>query len=744
MSREPLGKVPSVRQPAPPTPLSLTAGVLVQVLLLSSILRFSLVVYQFPADFTPVLVMGLLGVAVSTVIWALPRHREGLVLLTLGLTGAMLLYNQALFVYGAQSCWEALTDFWTENTYFSVSYTLPYSLPDSQHQAATQIFLGAVFALLALPLGWAIHRLRAFWLTFALTLPWLLPAFLAEVELDWSAMLVICAGWAALLLSSLAARRDPSGGARITLVTLPVSLALIWLILLLFPFQQYTQPTWAVYLQEQLNLLDWFPSEETLDGGPFSPDAGQNAPRMDFYTAGPRSYTGRAMLQVASSRPGTMYLRGEVYRDYSSQAWTGVEPNSTDNLSNYNPMLGTSPVSATITYLTSPRSMVYLPYQTTVVEDKQVFSDSPLVFPQAQQSYDVGYIPLDDSPSRLGNIPTLSEQEEAYGAYLEVPEDVSGDLLVWFTQAMEELENSGEPIRANATGEYASELNTAALIAQLLERNATYDLRTPRTPSEEDFVTYFLEESHRGYCVHFASAATLLLRTQGIPARYVSGYVTTIPSSSLDQNTREYTTRVVDSNAHAWVEIYLYGYGWYPVEVTPTSTGDTPNQSQAPVASTAPSSAPTATSAPTTPTPTPTVAPETPDQSGIQISLDWLVWAVPVLVLAAGLWLVRQLRYRLWRKMGQDKDTNAAVLKVYRWFGLLERLGGKAGAETEDLARKARFSQHTLTQQERSLVLGQFRDEVARLRQSAPIWNRWLLWLLFPVGRAKRVAQSKP
>lgn len=737
MSREPLGKVPSVRQPAPPTPLSLTAGVLVQVLLLSSILRFSLVVYQFPADFTPVLVMGLLGVAVSTVIWALPRHREGLVLLTLGLTGAMLLYNQALFVYGAQSCWEALTDFWTENTYFSVSYTLPYPLPDSQHQAATQIFLGAVFALLALPLGWAIHRLRAFWLTFALTLPWLLPAFLAEVELDWSAMLVICAGWAALLLSSLAARRDPSGGARITLVTLPVSLALIWLILLLFPFQQYTQPTWAVYLQEQLNHLDWFPSEETLGGGPSSPDAGQNAPRMDFYTAGPRSYTGRAMLQVASSRPGTMYLRGEVYRDYSSQAWTGVEPNSTDNLSNYNPLLGTSPVSATITYLTSPRSMVYLPYQTTVVEDKQVFSDSPLVFPQAQQSYTVGYIPLDDSPSSQGNIPTLSEQEEAYSAYLEVPEEISGDLLTWYTQAMEELENSGESIRADATGEYAGELNTASIIAQLLERNATYDLRTPRTPSEEDFVTYFLEESHRGYCVHFASAATLLLRTQGIPARYVSGYVTTL-SPVFTSGMELYTARVLDSNAHAWVEIYLYGYGWYPVEVTPTSTGDTPNQSQTPAASTAPSAAPTATPAPATPTPTPTVAPETPDQGGIQVSLDWLVWAVPVVVLAAGLWLVRQLRYRLWRKMGQDKDTNAAVLKVYRWFGLLERLGGKAGAETEDLARKARFSQHTLTQQERSLVLSQFRDEVARLRQSAPLWKRWLLWLLFPVGTGRR------
>lgn len=735
MSREPLGKVPSVRQPAPPTPLSLTAGVLVQVLLLASILRFSLVIYQLPAAFTPVLVMGLLGVAVSTVIWALPRHREGLVLLVLGIFVALLIYNQALFVYGAQACWEALTDFWTSNTYFSVSYTMPYSLPEPQHQAATQIFLGAAFALLALPVGWAIHRLRAFWLAFALTLPWLLPAFLAEVELDWPAMLVICACWAALLLSSLASQRDPNGGARITLVALPVSLAVIWTILLLFPFQRYTQPTWAVHLQEQLNHLDWFPSGDQAGGGQSNPNAGNEPSRLDFYTAGPRSYSGRAMLEVSTTQSGTMYLRGEVYRDYSSQAWTGVESISTETLSDLD---ASGSATATITYLTSPGSTAYVPYRTTMVEDKQVFYDAPMVFPQAKQEYTVSYTPLENPPSRQG-VPTLSEQEEAYDAYLDVPEEVSGYLLDWFDQAMEELEDSGAPIQANATGEYAGELNTASIIAQLLERNATYDLRTPRTPTEEDFVTYFLEESHRGYCVHFASAATLLLRTQGIPARYVSGYATSVSTATIIAgNQALYSTRVLDSDAHAWVEIYLNGYGWYPVEVTPASTSDTPHQSQAPVASASPTPTPTATSAPATPTPTPTVAPETPDQGGIQVNLVWLVWAVPVVVLAAGLWLVRQLRYRLWRKMGQDKDTNAAVLKVYRWFGLLERLGGKAGAETEDLARKARFSQHTLTPQERSLVLGQFRDEVVRLRQSAPVWKRWLLWLLFPVGTGRR------
>lgn len=737
MSSQPLGKVPSVRQPAPPTPLSLTAGVLVQVLLLSSILRFSLVVYQFPADFTPVLVMGLLGVAVSTVIWALPRHRKGLVLLALGLTGAFLLYDQALFVYGAQSCWETLTDFWSENTYFSISYTMPHSLSTLQQQAVTQMFLGTVFALLALPVGWAIHRLRAFWLVFALTLPWLLPAFLAEVELDWPALMVICACWAALLLSSLAAPWNPSGGARITLVTLPVSLAILWGILLLFPFHRYTQPTWAAYLQEQLKGLDWFPSGEELGGGPTIPDPEPGAPRMSFSSAGPRYYTGQPILEVAATQPGSLYLRGEVYRDYTAQAWMGVAPGSTENLSNFDPQFHYYSRSATITNLTSPNTMVYLPYQAIMVEDKLLFRDSLVAFPQPQQSYTVGYNPLDDSPSAKGIIPSLSQREEIYSTYLAVPEEISDNLLDWYTQAMEELENSGESIRADATGQYAGELNTASLIAQLLERNATYDLRTPRTPSDSDFVVYFLEESHRGYCVHFASAAVLLLRTQGIPARYVSGYATTIPSTQ-DPSTGKYTTRVADFNAHAWVEIYLYGYGWYPVEVTPASTGDAPDQSLPPVASTAPTPTPTVTSAPATPTPRPTAAPEAPDQSGTQVHLVWLVWVVPVVVLAAGLWLMRHLRYRHWRKMGQDKDTNAAVLRAYRWFGQLEHWGGKAGAETEALARKARFSQHSLTQQERSLVLGQFREDVVRLRQSVPIWKRWLLWLLFPVGTGRR------
>ena len=199
-------------------------------------------------------------------------------------------------------------------------------------------------------------------------------------------------------------------------------------------------------------------------------------------------------------------------------------------------------------------------------------------------------------------------------------------------------------------------------------------------------------------------------------------------------------TRVVDYNAHAWVEIFLDGYGWYPVEVTPDSdTPLLPNGQETPVASAAPTSTPTpdSTASPET-TAAPTATPEATHGGNPLVWFKQLVWAVPILALAAALWLVRQVRRRSWQRMRRNPDTNAAVLNTCRWFGQLERWGGKAGAETEALARKARFSQHTLTTQERSLVLSQLQEEVVRLKQSSPVWKRWLLGLLFPVGSRRK------
>ena len=78
---------------------------------------------------------------------------------------------------------------------------------------------------------------------------------------------------------------------------------------------------------------------------------------------------------------------------------------------------------------------------------------------------------------------------------------------------------------------------------------------------------YFLNESHAGNSTQFASAAVLLCRMVGLPARYVVGYAA--PQSLFTAAGGGFRAVLQDDNAHAWAEIYLAGQGWTPLEVTP-------------------------------------------------------------------------------------------------------------------------------------------------------------------------------
>lgn len=112
-----------------------------------------------------------------------------------------------------------------------------------------------------------------------------------------------------------------------------------------------------------------------------------------------------------------------------------------------------------------------------------------------------------------------------------------------------------------------------AFILYTLQDSAGYTLTPGRTPLNEDIVEYFLFENRKGYCEHFAAAATLMYRLYGIPARYAAGYMVQ-PSAFGRQEDGLWKAVVTDEAAHAWVEIFLEDYGWTPVEVTPSGDGD--------------------------------------------------------------------------------------------------------------------------------------------------------------------------
>lgn len=124
-------------------------------------------------------------------------------------------------------------------------------------------------------------------------------------------------------------------------------------------------------------------------------------------------------------------------------------------------------------------------------------------------------------------------------------------------------------------------LNLALTVGAYLQYYQTYSMDLDPLPQGEDPVSFFLMQSRKGYCVHFASAAVQMLRQLGVPARYVSGYAAR--AEDFVQKGDVYVASVKDRDAHAWAEIYLDNLGWVPVDVTPgiTERGDGQNAGNA-------------------------------------------------------------------------------------------------------------------------------------------------------------------
>jgi hypothetical protein len=89
-----------------------------------------------------------------------------------------------------------------------------------------------------------------------------------------------------------------------------------------------------------------------------------------------------------------------------------------------------------------------------------------------------------------------------------------------------------------------------------------YTLELPRTPVGQSPVAYFVLQGRAGHCEYFATAAALLLREAGIPARYARGW------SVQEYSPLEQAWIARDSHAHAWVLAWIDG-AWRNFDPTP-------------------------------------------------------------------------------------------------------------------------------------------------------------------------------
>ncbi len=144
-------------------------------------------------------------------------------------------------------------------------------------------------------------------------------------------------------------------------------------------------------------------------------------------------------------------------------------------------------------------------------------------------------------------------REYAVENYLDVPEEAR--------QAIDRL-LGGQTVPVDAGFRYVQQAVQACLSAAVAYNE------TPEAYTGGDFLTFLFEESHEGYSVHYATAATLLFRSFGIPARYVEGYYIS-PEAAQAALENGGVIEVTQADAHAWVEVYRNGVGFVPFEAVP-------------------------------------------------------------------------------------------------------------------------------------------------------------------------------
>ncbi len=361
-----------------------------------------------------------------------------------------------------------------------------------------------------------------------------------------------------------------------------------------------------------------------------------------------------------------------------------------------------------------------------------------------------------------GNAPSSSEVQKAYllcrYGYREYVH--KQDTQIPDTPAMEQVRTAYAELLDSYHHDTASAADTIAFLQELRETicgTAVYSLAPGRTPSDKDFVEHFLMESRTGFCMHYATAGVILARMAGIPARYCEGYMVdcidnpTLETTQINGQTT-YLLDILDSNAHAWAEIYIEGWGWVPFEFTFTQTV----QPEIPVEETEPSTEPTTTSLsdPTTATTAP-IHPPVPDpiQNENHVPITIILTILGVFLVIAAIFglihLLRNLALSKRSRLFRLHDRNAAAAHIYAYLlrllsyrgvnikvqklqQLIEEGTEKCGALLGEydlsmavqIAAKARYSHHTITSEELHYLLQTSRTLARNLYQNAAIPER--------------------
>ena len=247
----------------------------------------------------------------------------------------------------------------------------------------------------------------------------------------------------------------------------------------------------------------------------------------------------RAAFEGESPPQPLRYWRGPVLWDFDGRTWsTGVsylapfrEPQGGSARYQYSVVLE----AHNRYWMFALETAASLPERSRMTFDGQLLSNAPV---RSRLRYDMASV---IAPARAA-----SEGAASLDRALRLPTEYNKRTLA--------LANGWR-----AAGGSDADMLTRGLDL-LRQGRFTYTLEPPLLGA--DSVDEFLFDTKAGFCEHFASAFTVLMRAAGVPARVVTGY------QGGELNPVDSIITVRQSDAHAWTEVYLAGRGWLRVDPT--------------------------------------------------------------------------------------------------------------------------------------------------------------------------------
>lgn len=507
-------------------------------------------------------------------------------------------------------------------------------------------------------------------------------------------LFLLLGGCVLLLITGSVRKESTAQGSRVALrAAVPAAVFLV-LVTLAIPKEGYVNHSREI--QEALaRLVMDFPGQLRRTVGGLTDR--EFSEKVDLSALGPQGRQSLPILEINGSRGGTVYLRGQDYDRYTGTGWEST-PDREESFSGSGRITG----EVSVRTLTGSYGILYLPYYPSMIT---TLSGGKCENIQRERVYTFS---IQEEPSR-------SEAGD-HANYLSLPSETSA--RAW-------------TLSREIVSEDASDREKAAAIADYVGNSARYDRDTGRMPrGETDFALWFLEESETGYCVHFATAAAVLLRAAGVPARYVTGYLAQCRGT-------EWNVVRLDQ-AHAWVEYFdSQSDCWTLLDATPADL--TQEETEPVEETTQPSRETEDTRQETqetvgdTPLPTEqTVLQTTPET---RQDPDWLLplgrWLLTAALAAAVLMLQRTVRIYRRQRRENTGITNRRALALWQEAERLSSLLRQTPPEElRQAAQKAKFSQYTLEPEELepfTAYLRRCRDRLKKAPWYYQVYYRWIL-----------------